>query len=154
VPLHLAPISLRAANTFVDEVHRHHGSVRGHRFSVSVVDDDDVVRGVGIAGRPKSRVLDQQGFIEVVRVATDGERNACSMLYGALRRAAIALGYEPSKIITYTLQSEDGGSLRASGWHEVGRTTGGTWDTPSRPRTDDHPTEPKVRWAAAPPTRG
>ena len=28
----------------------------------------------------------------------------------------------------------------------AGCTTGGTWDRPSRPRTDTHPTGPKTRW--------
>lgn len=146
--LHLEPISLRAANAYVAETHRHHGPVRGHKFSVSVADEHGVVRGVGIAGRPKSRMLDAQGFLEVVRVATDGTPNACSMLYGALRRAGLALGYEPSKIITYTLASESGGSLRAAGWVEDGATRGGSWDREDRPRDDTHPTEPKTRWVA------
>jgi hypothetical protein len=146
--LRLRPISLRAANEYVRNVHRHHDPVTGHKFSVSVVDEDGTIHGVGIAGRPKARTLDAQGYLEVVRVATDGTRNACSMLYGALRRAGVALGYEPSKIITYTLASEDGGSLRASGWFEAGHTAGGTWDRDNRPRIDHHPTEPKTRWVA------
>ena len=146
--LSLAPIGLRAANAWVDEVHRHHGPVTGHKFSVSVVDDDGHLRGVGIAGRPKSRELDAQGWLEVVRVATDGTQNVCSMLYGALRRAGLALGYKPWQIVTYTLDSESGSSLLASGWIRDGRTDGGSWDCPSRPREDKHPTEPKTRWIA------
>jgi hypothetical protein len=144
--LKTAPISLKAANAWVVENHRHHGPVTGHKFSVSVVDDEGVIRGVGIAGRPVGRYLDAQGYIEIVRVATDGSKNACSMLYGSLRRAAIALGYEPEKIITYTLGSEDGGSLRASGWVVDGHTSGGSWHSEKRPRVDKHPTEPKTRW--------
>jgi hypothetical protein len=34
----------------------------------------------------------------------------------------------------------------AAGWHCVGEAGGGSWDTPSRRREDDHPTGPKVRW--------
>lgn len=143
-----APISLKAANAWISENHRHHGPVSGHKFSVSVVDDQGIVRGVGIAGRPVSRHLDAQGYIEVVRVATDGSKNACSMLYGALRRAAVALGYESSKIVTYTLESEDGGSLRASGWVVDALTPGGSWSSEKRPRMDKHPTVPKTRWRA------
>lgn len=144
--IRLSPISLRAANAWISENHRHHGPVQGHKFSVSVVDDEGVVRGVGVAGRPVARYLDADGYIEVVRVATDGTKNACSMLYGALRRAAIAMGYPPEKIITYTLDSEDGGSLRASGWVVDGSTVGGSWHSEKRPRTDKHPTVPKTRW--------
>lgn len=152
--LRVSPIGLRAANSFIEERHRHHGPTRGHKFSVSIVDERGDVRGVGIAGRPVSRMLDQEGYLEVVRVCTDGTRNACSMIYGALRRAGIALGYEPCKIITYTLQSETGGSLRAAGWHDDGVAGGGSWDRGSRPRVDTAPTDAKRRWRAAPLTGG
>jgi hypothetical protein len=93
-------------------------------------------------------MLDAQGYLEVVRVATDGTQNVCSMIYGALRRAGIELGYEPSKIITYTLESESGASLRASGWIRDGVTTGGSWDRPARAREDKAPITPKTRWIA------
>jgi hypothetical protein len=122
--------------------------VQGHKFSVAVVDADNVIRGVGIAGRPVARYLDADGFLEVLRIATDGAPNACSMLYGALRRAGIALGYDASKIITYTLAEESGGSLKASGWVFDGTSAGGSWGSDKRPRTDKHPTGPKVRWRA------
>ncbi|ABR10461.1 MULTISPECIES: XF1762 family protein [Bacteria] len=148
--LRVEPISLRAANAFVQEHHRHHKPARGHKFSVSVVDEAGRIHGVGIAGRPVSRHLDASGHLEVVRVCTDGTRNVCSMLYGSLRRAGVALGYQPHKIITYTLASEPGGSLRAAGWHDDGVAGGGSWDVPSRPRVDQAPTEPKRRWRAAP----
>ncbi|WP_219844613.1 XF1762 family protein [Microbacterium sp. MYb72] len=146
--LKVGPIGLKEANAFVIDHHRHHKASRGHKFSVSVVDEAQRIRGVGIAGRPVSRVLDREGYLEVVRVCTDGTRNACSMIYGALRRAGIALGYEPHKIITYTLATESGASLRAAGWHEDGLAGGGSWDTPSRRREDQAPTEQKRRWRA------
>lgn len=148
--LRVRPIGLRAANAYVSEHHRHHTPARGHKFSVSVMDETGTIRGVGIAGRPVSRMLDQDGHLEVVRVCTDGTRNACSMIYGALRRAGIALGYPPHKIITYTLASEPGGSLRAAGWHDDGLAGGGSWDKPSRRREDKAPVEVKRRWRAAP----
>lgn len=144
----LCPISLRQANEYIERVHRHHPPARGHKFSVAVVDGEGEIRGVGIAGRPVSRILDQQGYLEVVRVATDGTKNACSMIYGALRRAGIALGYPPEQIITYTLASESGVSLRASGWIEDGSAGGGSWSRKDRPRDDKAPTEQKTRWRA------
>jgi hypothetical protein len=149
VSLEVRPISLKEANRWVTEVHRHHGPTVGHKFSTSVVDSETgEIHGVAIAGRPVARGLDDGHTLEVLRVATDGTRNACSMLYGAIRRAAIALGYKPDRIFTYTLESEPGGSLLASGWVRDGRTAGGSWDTPSRRRKDKAPTEPKVRWVA------
>lgn len=151
--LRIAPISLREANRFVDALHRHHGPAQGHRFSVSVVDEHGEVHGVGIAGRPVSRVLQAEGYLEVLRICTDGSRNACSMLYGALRRAGIALGYPAERIITYTLASEEGGSLRAAGWHDDGPAGGGRWHRAARPRRDAAPIQTKRRWRAAPATR-
>lgn len=148
VVLRVEPIGLSAANSFVTAHHRHHKAARGHKFSVSVVDEAGRLRGVGIAGRPVSRVLDRDGYLEVVRVCTDGTRNACSMIYGALRRAGIALGYPPHKIITYTLASERGSSLRAAGWSDDGIAGGGSWDTPTRRRVDQAPIEQKRRWRA------
>ncbi|MDM4761895.1 hypothetical protein QT381_02610 [Galbitalea sp. SE-J8] len=150
VRLERAPIGLRDANAWVDRIHRHHGPTRGHKFSTSVIDDQGAVRGVGIAGRPVSRHLQAQGYIEVTRVATDGTPNACSMLYGGLRAAAITLGYKPWQVVTYTLASETGASLRAAGWVLDSTSAGGSWDRADRPRADEHPLEPKLRWIAGP----
>lgn len=150
--LRLKPVELRTANAWIDAVHRHHPPVRGHRFSVAVVDGDDQLRGVGVAGRPKARVLQQNGYIEIVRIASDGTANVCSMLYGALRRASVALGYPADRIVTYTLGTEPGTSLRAAGFVLDGVTDGGSWDRPSRRRKDAAPIEPKLRWLGGPRT--
>lgn len=72
------------------------------------------------------------------------------MIYGALRRAGVALGYPAEKIVTYTLASESGGSLRAAGWHDDGLAGGGEWGRKARPREVVAPTEAKRRWRAAP----
>jgi len=146
--LYLRPIGLRAANAFVAAHHRHHGPTRGHKFSISVTDAQGQSRGVVIAGRPVARRLDDGTHLEVLRMCTDGTPNACSMLYGAVRRAAKAMGYLPEQIITYTLEGEGGASLRAAGWQLDGCTEGGSWDRPSRSRVDSHPTERKFRWHA------
>jgi hypothetical protein len=81
---------------------------------------------------------------EVTRVATDGTRNACSILYGAAWRAARALGYR--KLVTYTLPEEGGASLRGAGWTVIGEAGGGSWSRKDRPRIDTHPTQAKLRW--------
>ncbi len=52
-------------------------------------------------------------------------KNVCSFLYGAAARAAAAMGY--NRIITYTLDSENGASLRASGWICQGKAGGLRW---------------------------
>lgn len=140
------PITLREANAFVDAHHRHHGPARGCLFCVAVSDAEQV-RGVAIVGRPVARMLDDGWTAEVVRIATDGARNACSMLYAAAWRAARAIGYR--RLVTYTLPEEGGASLRAAGWTCVGEAGGGSWSRASRPRVDLHPTQIKLRWEVA-----
>jgi hypothetical protein len=145
--LTIIPCTIAEANEFVRRYHRHHKPVVGHKFSLAVVDDaTGNIRGVAIVGRPVSRELDNGLTLEVTRVATDGCPNACSALYGACRRAAFALGYK--RLITYILKLEPGTSLKAAGWKLIGTAGGGSWNCPSRPRVDLHPTQTKLRWEA------
>jgi len=143
----VVPLPLAEANAFVQQHHRHHGRVVGHRFSLGVADVTREIRGVAIIGRPVARHLDDGLTLEITRVATDGAKDACSALYGAARRAAFALGYK--RLVTYTLPSESGASLRGAGYRCVGEAGGGSWNKPSRPRVDKHPTQTKLRWEAA-----
>jgi hypothetical protein len=66
------------------------------------------------------------------------------MLYAAAARAAKAMGY--ARIITYTLDSENGASLKASGWQFMRMAGGGSWSVPSRKRVDKAPMCPKKLW--------
>jgi hypothetical protein len=144
--LELVPITLEEANAFVHAHHRHLKPVRGCACVVGVAKDDEIV-GVAIVGRPKARLAQDGWTAEINRVATDGTRDACSMLYGACWRAARALGYR--KLITYTLPLEGGASLRAAGFRVVAETRGGSWSRSARPRVDLHPTQAKLRWERA-----
>jgi hypothetical protein len=144
--LALTPITLREANAFVAEHHRHHGPARGCICCVAV-SAAGVVAGVAIIGRPVARGLDDGWTAEVLRCCTDGRANACSMLYGAAWRAVRALGYR--RLVTYTLPAEGGASLRAAGWRCIGKAGGGSWNCPSRPRVDTHPIQAKLRWERA-----
>ena len=151
------PISLKQANEFVEKYHRHHSPVVGHKFSIGALDNKDNMVGVAIVGRPVSRYLDDGKTLEVTRLCTDGTYNACSFLYSRCAKIAKDMGYE--KIITYILESENGASLRASGWTlEKENAGGGSWNVPSRPRElepiqlslfpqkQKHPTEKKRRY--------
>jgi hypothetical protein len=146
--LQLVPISIADAKAFVLEHHRHHPPPLGGLFAVACSEDEKIV-GVAIVGRPVARGNQDGWTAEVTRLSTDGSRNACSILYAAAWRAARALGYQ--RLITYTLPSEGGASLKASGWRCLGERGGGSWNTPSRPRVDKAPTEPKLLWEAPPP---
>lgn len=89
--LELVPVTLREANGFVQQYHRHHKQVAGHKFSIGVAQDGRLV-GVAICGRPVSRRLDNGTTLEVNRLCTDGTHNACSILYAAAARAARDMG--------------------------------------------------------------
>lgn len=142
--LFITPTTLTRAGSFVKRLHRHHGVPPGGLFAVAVATPDDEVVGVAIVGRPVSPALDDGWTVEVTRVATDGTHNACSMLYGAARRASRELGWK--RIITYTLTTEAGKSLRGAGWRAVTETGGGLWSRAGRLRKDLQPTGPKIRW--------
>lgn len=144
--LEIVPCDLDEANAFVLQHHRHHGPVVGHKFSVACCLGETIC-GVAIVGRPLARMLDNGLTLEVLRVATDGTKNACSILYGACRRAAFALGYK--RIVTYTLSDESGASLVAAGWRTIGECGGGHWGRTGRPRVDKHPMQKKLRWEAS-----
>ena len=141
--IRLVPTTLREANAFVKAHHRHHKPVTGHKFSIGCEVEGRLV-GVVIAGRPVSRYLDDGLTLEVNRLCTTGEKNACSMLYAAAARAAKAMGYR--KIITYTLDNEPGTSLRAAGWTCMGRAGGKRWNGNRCPDVDLCPPQMKLRY--------
>jgi hypothetical protein len=146
--LELQPITLQEAKAFIVQNHRHHRPPLSWKFGVAVSDGLKVV-GVVMVGRPVARGLDDGLTLEVTRCCTDGTKNAASMLYGAAWRAARALGYR--RLITYTLKEEPGTSLVAAGWRVMYETKGGrSWNCPSRPRVDKHPTGPKKLWEPGP----
>lgn len=106
--------------------------MQGCKFCVGAVDEGDRLLGVAVVGRPVSRCLDNGLTAEVTRLCTDGHRNVCSFLYAACARIARCMGYK--KIVTYILESENGTSLRASGWNCAGLCGGGDWNASGRPR--------------------
>jgi hypothetical protein len=141
----LVPVTLEEANAFVARWHRHHKPVPGAKFCIGVAHVGEIC-GVAIVGRPVSRMADDGWTLEVNRTCTDGTPNANSLLYGAARRAAWALGYK--RLITYTLPEESGASLRAAGFRNLGEAGGGPWSRESRPRIDTHPQQKKIKWEA------
>lgn len=136
-------VELAEANAFVEQLHRHHKPVTGHRFSVGAEHRGALV-GVAICGRPVARKTDQKNVLEVLRLCTNGEKNACSFLYAVCVRVAKELAFK--RIQTFTLESEGGTSLEAAGWAR-GHVSKGKDGWQSREgRRDDQPTTPKIHW--------
>lgn len=138
-------MTLRTARQYVNANHRHHRAPQGGLFAVGVEADGQLV-GCAIVGKPVARMLNDGHTVEITRVCTDGTRNACSFLYRVCVRVANAMGYH--KVLTYTLATESGASLRGAGFKQTAMTGGGSWSRPSRGRTDKHPTQEKFRWEA------
>lgn len=124
------PCDLAEANEFVANFHRHNNPVIGARFAIGASDGTRMI-GIAICGRPISRHQQALGATaEVTRccVLDDAPKGACSFLYAACWRAWRAMGGQ--RLITYTLQSESGASLRGAGWsvlHETPGAIGKAW---------------------------
>lgn len=140
------PCELKTANAFIEQLHRHHKPVQGHRFSLALWEGEKMV-AVATVGRPVAR---HGGLpievLEVTRLCSDGTEHACSALYQACARVGKAMGYK--RIQTYILESEPGTSLKAAGWTDEGEAGGGQWKhTDGKPRRTDQPTEKKRKYA-------
>ena len=141
--LQIRPIHLRQAKEYVAQYHRHNIPPVGGKFAISCWDDGRLC-GTAICGRPVSRQMDDGATLEIYRCCTDGTRNACSMLYSAVWRAARAMGYK--RLVTYILDTENGASLRATGWKCVGQAGGLRWTGKRRPEVDLYPAQMKIRF--------
>ena len=142
ISLEIRPITYQQARQFIIQYHRHHGPPQGCKYCVGAFIGEKMV-ACAVCGRPVSRMLDNGQTCEITRLCSDGTPNACSFLYGACCRIAKAMGYK--RMITYTLISENGASLRASNFLYDGIAGGIKW-TGSRDRGQKVPAEMKNRW--------
>ena len=113
--LQMIPLSIKDANLFVQNFHRHNKPVHGAKFAVGASYKDELV-GVAIVGRPVARRLDDGFTAEAVRVCVNDSapKNTSSFLYGRIWRIWQQMGGK--RVITYTLQDESGSSLKGAGY--------------------------------------
>ena len=140
------PIHLKQANEFVEKHHRHNKKTWGHKFSIGLQCDGKLI-GVGIAGRPVARLLDNGTTLEITRVCVKpGYQNACSKVYARLKRIGQLFGY--TSIKTYSLVKESQSSLRAIRAVPEARVAPHSgWSRPGKPsRYQEVYGEPKIRW--------
>lgn len=144
------PIGLKEAQEFITNFHRHNAAPTGYLFAVGASDGARLV-GVATVGRPVARHLDDGSTAEVTRccVVDEAPKNACSFLYARCWNAARAMGW--TKLVTYTLRTESGASLRGAGWRVVAETRArdpGHWQ--NRPGREWQPVvgQAKFRWEA------
>jgi hypothetical protein len=151
--LRIEPVSWQQAKSFVDRFHKHCEPPSGWRFGAAIRNGYQTI-GVVTVGRPVARAFDHTKIVEVNRLAVRRDVapalvwNGCSMLYGWAAREARKRGFE--RIVTYTLESEPGTTLRAAGWQPEAtvRARKRGWSTLTRPRDASRtPNVNKTRWA-------
>lgn len=142
----VVPLELKEINKFIEQHHRHHKRVQGHRFSLGAVNNKNELVGAASVGRPVARLTNAKEVLEVTRLVVSGNQpNLCSFLYSACARVGKELGYK--KIQTFILDTEPGTSLKATGWTFVGVSAGGQWKhTDGKPRRTDQPICPKKKY--------
>src|SRR6266704_3272417 len=146
--LYIVPYTIRQANAYVAQLHRHNNPVTGTRLVFAAADSTGKIRGVALVGRPVSRHLDDGWTLEINRLCTDGYVNVGSFLCAAAWNATKAIGYR--RLITYTLPEEGVASLRAVGWKYELREIGHQWNCESRPRKEETIyLSDKYRWEVA-----
>lgn len=126
------PISYRQACAYISAHHQQLDRPQGHTFSLGLTNHAGNLIGVAMVGRPDVRHHDDGLTAEVILLATDGPRNACSVLLAAAWRVARRMGYQ--RLITYTRTDRPAAGLRAAGWKVVAEAS----SAPRRNRLSRH----------------
>lgn len=147
--MQVVPLNLKTANEFVTRYHQHNKKVTGCKFCIGVL-VQDVLEAVCIGGRPVARRLDDGFTLEILRMCTkqNGIKNLCSLLYSRAWKIWKYMGGK--RVLTYTLESENAASLKASGFFVTGKTqpfkkdTG--WTTRQGRLWQDIQLQKRIRW--------
>ena len=99
IPMKFAPVTLRVANECAKTISKH-SWVRGCKFTIGLKFNGKLI-GVGIAGRPIARLLDNGRNLEILRVCVKGGYpDALARIYSRIIEIAQLMGYK--KIIIYS----------------------------------------------------
>lgn len=145
----IIPITLKAANDFVEKWHRHSARTNndGGKYAIGLEHEGDLV-GVAIVGRPTARLLQVPYAAECTRLCTSptAPKGSESKLYARAKRIWQLMG--GTTLHTYTLKRESGDSMRGAGMKQpAAEVQRQQWTRPSRKRAErDIYEEPKVRW--------
>lgn len=142
----LCRVTFADACAFVTEHHWHHKKPQGYVVAIGCRIGGELV-AVAMLGHPVARHKDDGKTLELIRLCVrDGFPNVASWLLARAKRLAHAMG---SRLITYTLASEGGASLRAAGFALEVEAGGGQWSRPSRPRRESENDGTKHLWTVA-----
>jgi len=120
------PITIKEANFFVENHHRHHRPTTRNsgKWALSVIDTiTDKIVGVAITGNPVSATYMDGLTLEITRlcVLETAPKGTSSFLISKCSSIWRLMGGE--KILTYTLSHESGASLKGAGWAKVGEVS-------------------------------
>ncbi len=145
----LRSIGFAQARAFIARHHVHCPPPVAWRWSHAVWSGRQMV-GVVTAGNPVARAYMGRGIAEVNRLCIRRDVapllvwNVASMLYGAACCSAERAGF--TRMITYTRDEEEGGSLVAAGFVRDGVVRGRGWHSARRRRSNSNAGD-KVRWS-------
>lgn len=118
----IIPTTIKAANVFVKDHHRHHRPTSRNtgKWAISAVDTEGNIVGVAIAGNPVSATFMDGFTIELTRICVldSAPKGTCSFLLSKCCKIWKEMG--GTRVITYTLATEAGSSLRGAGWKKTG----------------------------------
>jgi len=149
IHMKIIPLTLRQANEFVTQYHKHNKKAQGCKFCIGVQINNEL-QAVAIVGRPLSRQLDNGLTAEILRLCTkqNGIKNLCSFLYSKCWKIWKLMG--GMRIITYTLEEESASSLKASGFIKTSETKpfpkGKGWTTRKNRVWQQIQSQKRIRW--------
>lgn len=135
--LWLASITVRRASEFIANHDRPHSPPTGALFALGVTDEQGVLLGVAVAGRPVPPASDDGTTVEITRSfsSVDGSSHIEVALYRAIWRVARAEGY--GRLITHTEVGDITLGLREIGLRPAAAVPARARShTPWRARTD------------------
>jgi hypothetical protein len=144
----IVPLTLKQANDFVEAYHRHSSrtSNDGGKFAIGLDLGGQLV-GAAIVGRPIARLLQLPGTAELLRccVGPGAPVGAGKKLNARCKRIWQLMG--GTRLVTYTLASESGGSLAGAGFVREAAVPGRQWNGGKRAGRAIAD-QPKTRWGA------
>tara|TARA_B100000614_G_C14344739_1_gene410422 strand:- start:71 stop:574 length:504 start_codon:yes stop_codon:yes gene_type:complete len=112
------PITIKTANEFIKDYHRHHRpTIRNSgRWALAAIDLNGEMVGVVIAGNPVSATYMDGYTLELTRLCVKeiAPKGTCSFLLSKCCSIWRTMGGQ--RVITYTLATESGASLKGAGW--------------------------------------
>lgn len=116
------PITIKNANEFIKNHHRHHRPTINNsgRWALGAINLNNEIVGVVIAGNPVSATYMDGFTLELTRICTkdDAPKGTCSFLISTCCDIWRKMGGK--RVITYTLTTESGASLKGAGWSVAG----------------------------------